>query len=53
MWARRPLSAAWWVDQVRSAFEIQPIFLDFGKPNADQVFTAVIFGNNRAKFGTP
>jgi hypothetical protein len=30
----------------------QPTFLDFGKPNPDQVFTAVIFGSDRAKFGT-
>jgi hypothetical protein len=31
----------------------QPTFLDFGKPYPDQVFTAVIFGADRAKFGTP
>jgi hypothetical protein len=31
----------------------QPTFLDFGKPYPQQVFTAVIFGANRAKFGTP
>ncbi len=31
----------------------QPTFLDFGKPYPDQVFTAVIFGDNRKKFGTP
>jgi hypothetical protein len=29
----------------------QPTFLDFGKPYPDQMFTAVIFGANRAKFG--
>lgn len=28
-------------------------FLDFGKPYPDQVFTAVIFGADRAKFATP
>lgn len=31
----------------------KPTFLDFGKPYPDQVFTAVIFGADRAKFGTP
>ncbi len=31
----------------------QPTFLDFEKPYPDQVFTAVIFGSDRAKFGTP
>jgi hypothetical protein len=31
----------------------QPTFLDFGKPYPEQVFTAVVFGGNRAKFGTP
>jgi len=31
----------------------RPTFLDFGRPYPDQVFTAVIFGANRAKFGTP
>jgi hypothetical protein len=31
----------------------QPTFLDFGEPYPDQVFTAVIFGTDRAKFGTP
>jgi hypothetical protein len=31
----------------------QPTFLDFGKAYPDQVFTAVIFGSDRAKFGTP
>jgi hypothetical protein len=30
-----------------------PTFLDFGKPYRDQVFTAVIYGADRAKFGTP
>ena len=30
----------------------QPTFLDFGEPYPDQVFTAVIFGTDRAKFGT-
>jgi hypothetical protein len=30
-----------------------PTFLDFGKPYPDQVFTAVIFGTDRDKFGTP
>lgn len=31
----------------------QPTFLDFGKPYPDQVFTVVILGKDRAKFGTP
>jgi hypothetical protein len=31
----------------------QPTFLDFGKPYPDEVFAAVIFGANRAKFGIP
>ena len=31
----------------------QPTFLDFEKPYPDQVFTAVIFGSDREKFGTP
>jgi hypothetical protein len=31
----------------------QPTFLDFGKPYPDQVFTAVIFGSDRTKFGKP
>jgi hypothetical protein len=34
-------------------FRSQPTFLDFGKPYPNQVFTVVIFGSNRAKFGTP
>ena len=36
-----------------SDLKSQPTFLDFGKPYPDQVFTAVIFGSDRAKFGTP
>jgi hypothetical protein len=31
----------------------RPTFLDFGKPYPDEVFAAVIFGADRAKFGTP
>ena len=31
----------------------QPTFLDFDKPYPDQVFTVVIFGSDRKKFGTP
>jgi DNA/RNA endonuclease YhcR with UshA esterase domain len=31
----------------------QPTFLDFGKPYPNRIFTAVIFGRDRAKFGTP
>jgi hypothetical protein len=36
-------------DNLRS----QPTFLDFEKPYPDQVFTAVIFGSDRKKFGAP
>jgi hypothetical protein len=31
----------------------RPKFLYFGKPYPDQVFTAVIWGSDRTKFGTP
>jgi DNA/RNA endonuclease YhcR with UshA esterase domain len=31
----------------------QPTFLDLGKPYPNAAFTAVIFGDDRAKFGTP
>jgi len=31
----------------------QPTFLDFGKPHPNEEFTAVIFGDDRAKFGQP
>jgi hypothetical protein len=30
-----------------------PTFLDLGKPYPNQIFTAVIFGNDRPKFGAP
>ena len=36
-----------------AGLQSQPTFLDFGKPYPDQVFTAVIFGGDRTKFGTP
>ena len=36
-----------------AGLQSQPTFLDFGKPYPDQVFTAVIFGDDRSKFGTP
>jgi hypothetical protein len=36
-----------------AGLQSQPTFLDFGKPYPDQVFTAVIFGDDRTKFGTP
>src|SRR6266851_1007352 len=32
---------------------LQPTFLNLDKPYPDQVFTVVIFGDDRAKFGTP
>jgi hypothetical protein len=31
----------------------QPTLLDLDKPYPDAVFTAVVFGDDRAKFGTP
>jgi len=31
----------------------QPTFLNFDKPYPNQVFTVVIWGNNRSKFGIP
>ena len=31
----------------------RPTFLDFGKPHPDAEFTAVIFDEDRAKFGEP
>jgi len=31
----------------------KPTLLDFGKPFPDQEFVAVIFGDDRAKFGEP
>jgi DNA/RNA endonuclease YhcR with UshA esterase domain len=31
----------------------QPTFLNLDKPYPSQIFTVVIWGNNRSKFGTP
>src|SRR5689334_3282813 len=31
----------------------QPTLLDLGEPSPNAIFTAVIYGDNRAKFGTP
>jgi DNA/RNA endonuclease YhcR with UshA esterase domain len=31
----------------------RPTFLDFGKPYPDTIFTALILGSDRPKFGTP
>jgi hypothetical protein len=31
----------------------QPTFLNLDKPYPNQIFTVVIWGNNRSKFGTP
>jgi hypothetical protein len=42
-----------WTRGVRRHLRSRPTFLDFGKPYPDQVFAAVIFGANRAKFRTP
>jgi hypothetical protein len=33
--------------------QAQPTLLDLGKPSPNATFTAVIYGDNRAKFGTP
>ena len=33
--------------------QAQPTLLDLGKPSPKAVFTAVIYGMDRAKFGTP
>ena len=30
-----------------------PTFLDLGKPFPNQIFSAIIFGSDRPKFGTP
>lgn len=30
-----------------------PTFLDFGKPYPNEIFTAIIFGDDRTKFGAP
>jgi hypothetical protein len=35
-----------------AAMQFWPTFFDFGKPYPHQVLTAVIFGADRAKFGT-
>ena len=32
---------------------LQPTFLNLDKPYPDQLFTVVIFGDDRAKFGPP
>jgi hypothetical protein len=31
----------------------QPTLLDLGKPHPNAIFTAVVYGENHAKFGTP
>jgi hypothetical protein len=33
--------------------DTQPTFLNLDRPYPDQVFTLVIFGHDRAKFGAP
>jgi hypothetical protein len=38
--------------QVNAHLRSRPAFLGFGKPYPDQPFAAVIFGTDRAKFGT-
>jgi hypothetical protein len=39
------------IDELRRYLRSWPTFLDFGEPYPDQVFTAVIYGVDRAKFG--
>lgn len=31
----------------------QPTLLDLGRPSPNAIFTAVVYGDNRPKFGTP
>ena len=33
--------------------QVQPTILDLGEPSPHAIFTAVIYGDNRSKFGTP
>ena len=41
------------VRQIRSPWGAQPTLLDLGKSYPHAVFTAVIYGDHRSKFGTP
>jgi len=43
------VAAAKYAAQVRGG----PTFIDFGKPYPNTTFTALIFGTDRPKFGTP
>jgi len=40
-------------DEFEANEQNQPTLLDCGKPCLNATFTAVIYGENRAKFGTP
>ena len=43
------VASAKYAEQARG----KPTFLDFGKPYPNAIFTALILGSDRAKFGTP
>jgi hypothetical protein len=43
------VAGAKYVGQVKGG----PTFIDFGKPYPNATFTALIFGSDRPKFGTP
>lgn len=51
----KTLTACGKVESARylSSSKGQPTFLNVGKPYPNQELTVVIWGNNRAKFGTP
>jgi hypothetical protein len=38
---------------VEANVQDQPTLLDLGEPSPHAIFTAVIYGDNRSKFGTP
>jgi hypothetical protein len=51
--ARLPRSAEWSRLPSSHQARAQPTFLDLDKPYPNAPFTAVIFGDDRPKFGTP
>jgi hypothetical protein len=54
MWAKRRRCAAWSRPRnTASQSGGRPTFLDFVRPDPDAIFTALILGTDRAKFGTP
>jgi hypothetical protein len=44
-----PVASATYMPQAPQS----PTFLDLGKPFPNQIFSAIIFGGDRSKFGTP